>query len=195
MTDAVLTLTGVTFRRGGKQILHGIDLVAHRGEHWALLGPNGAGKSTILAFCGAQAHPTTGAVDVLEHRLGRVDMQELRRHIGHVNPRHGLRSPLTAREVALTGFTGTVERAMRWEPSADQIARADALLGLVGLADRPDIVWPTMSQGERGRVLDAGIIDAVVTSESISEAFRHPIDVTRDGGRWSARARRVSRVL
>ncbi|WP_341351201.1 ATP-binding cassette domain-containing protein [Nocardioides convexus] len=43
------------------------------GEHWALLGPNGAGKSTLLGFCGAQVHPTSGTVDVLGKRLGRVE--------------------------------------------------------------------------------------------------------------------------
>ena len=75
MSHPVLELSEVTFRRQGKEILHGIDLTVRAGEHWALLGPNGAGKSTILGFCGAQAHPTSGTVDVLGHRLGRVDVE------------------------------------------------------------------------------------------------------------------------
>lgn len=151
----VLALDGVTFRRNGREILHGIDLTVHAGEHWALLGPNGAGKTTIVGFCAAQTHPTTGTVDVLGRRLGRVDMQELRRHIGHVNPRHPLRSPLSALEVVLTGFTGTIDTAMRWEPSLAQLDRAHAVLAEVGLAGRSDYRWPDMSQGERGRVLVA----------------------------------------
>jgi iron complex transport system ATP-binding protein len=257
----VLRLDEVTFRRSGNEILHGIDLRVARGEHWALLGPNGAGKSTILGFCGAQTHPTSGTVEVLGERLGRVDLQELRRHIGHVNPRHPIRSDLTVLDVVLTGFTGTIERMLRWEPSEQQRLRAAALVALVGLADRDDARWPTMSQGERGRsliaralapspalllldepttgldvaareqlletiddlsrnepelasvlvthhleelpestthamiisdgaVVAAGEVSDVVTSETISEAFRHPIDVAREAGRWSARARR-----
>lgn len=264
--EVVLTLDRVTFRRNGNEILHGIDLEVRRGEHWALLGPNGAGKSTILGFCGAQTHPTSGTVDVLGHRLGRVDMQELRRHIGHVNPRHPLSSSLTALEVVLTGFTGTVERAMRWMPTPQQRQRAQNLIERVGLRDVPDAVWPTMSQGERGRALIAralaadpalllldepttgldvaareqlletiddlsraepelasilvthhleelpestshamviadgrvlaqGPIEEVVTSEAISAAFRHPIHVAYDEGRWSARARRPAVVV
>ncbi len=262
MTE-VLRLDAVTFRRNGTEILHGVDLRVAAGEHWALLGPNGAGKSTILGFCGAQTHPTTGTVDVLGKRLGRVDMQELRRHIGHVNPRHPIRSDLTALDVVLTGFTGTVERMMRWAPSADEHARAVGLVELVGLAGKGDARWPTMSQGERGRsliaralaaspalllldepttgldvaareqlletvddlsrtepevasvlvthhleelpestthamviadgrALAAGPVGDVLTSETISEAFRHPIDVAYDDGRWSARTRRRS---
>ena len=56
----VLELADVTFRRDGKQIIDGISLTVHEGEHWALLGPNGAGKSTLLGFCAAVTFPTSG---------------------------------------------------------------------------------------------------------------------------------------
>lgn len=255
----VLDLREVVFRRAGKEILHGIDLTVRAGEHWALLGPNGAGKSTVLSFCGAQVHPTSGTVDVLGKRLGRVDVQELRREIGHVNPRHPLQTGLTLHQVVLTGITGTVEFPMRWTPSAEDHALADALLDDVGLADRRDARWPSCSQGERGRaliarglaarprlllldepttgldvaareqllsVLDglahsspevasvlvthhleelptttshallishgsvvaAGPAATTVTTETITRAFEHPIEVDHDGGRWRARA-------
>ncbi|MCA1982617.1 ABC transporter ATP-binding protein [Nocardioides nematodiphilus] len=155
MSHPVLELSEVTFRRQGKEILQGIDLTVRAGEHWALLGPNGAGKSTILGFCGAQAHPSSGTVDVLGHRLGRVDVHELRRVIGHVNPRHGLQSALSVLEVVLSGLTGTVELPARWEPTPEQLERAHALIAEVGLSGRDERRWPTMSQGERGRALIA----------------------------------------
>lgn len=60
-------------------------------------------------MCGAVNHPTRGSVHVLGRKLGRVDIRELRESIGHVNPRHPLRSPLSARQVILTGATGTTE--------------------------------------------------------------------------------------
>ncbi|UOQ58299.1 ATP-binding cassette domain-containing protein [Leucobacter allii] len=156
----VLALRDVVFRRNGQEILHGVDLTVRAGERWALLGPNGAGKSTILGFCGAQTHPTSGTVDVLGHRLGRVELQELRRGIGHVNPRHPVRSAITAREVVLTGLTGTIELPLRWSPGPEQLARADALLADVGLEARREAAWPTMSQGERGRALIARALAA-----------------------------------
>ena len=258
---AVLELRDVVFRREGRTILHGVTLTVEAGEHWALLGPNGAGKSTILGFCGALVHPTSGTVDVLGHRLGRVDLQSLRRDIGHVDPRHGLRSPLTVVEVVLTGFTGTVETPMRWRPTADEVARARAVIADVGLTHREAAIWPHLSQGERGRALiaraliseprlllldepttgldvaareqfletidalsvrepelatilvthhleelpestthalviaDGAIVASgaardVVTTETISTAFAHPIAVAHDDGRWSARAMR-----
>lgn len=154
-SPTVLDLKDVTFRRGGKEILRGISFTVHRGEHWAMLGPNGAGKSTVLGFCGATIHPTSGAAHVLGHRLGRVELEALRRHIGHVNPRHPLSSALTVTQIVLTGITGTLEPPMRWQPTEDDLARARELIDLLGLTTVADAPWPILSQGERGRTLIA----------------------------------------
>lgn len=151
----VVELRGVTFRRGERTILHEVDLTVRAGEHWALLGPNGAGKSTILGFVGASAHPTSGAVDILGQRLGRVELQALRRSIGHVNPRHPLHAPLTIRDVVLTGLSGSLETPPRWEPTAQQTQRAAELIEQMGLSGKDAHRWPTLSQGERGRALIA----------------------------------------
>ncbi|OIH99691.1 MULTISPECIES: ABC transporter ATP-binding protein [unclassified Curtobacterium] len=155
MTDVLIHATGVRVTRSGRDLLHDIDLTVRRGEHWALLGPNGAGKSTLLAVLGATAHPTAGHVEVLGSRLGRTDVRELRQRIGHVDPRHRMLSPLTVFETVLTGLTGTTDLMLRWEPSAEQLARAEQHVGDVGLAARRDARWPVLSQGERGRALIA----------------------------------------
>lgn len=151
----VLRLRDVGFVRQSERILDGIDLTVRSGERWALIGPNGAGKSTLLSLCGAQTHPTRGAVHVLGHQLGRVEIRRLRESIGHVNPRHPLRSPLSVREVVLTGATGTTDLMGRWEPDRCTLDRADHLIESLGLAGLRHATWPTMSQGERGRALIA----------------------------------------
>lgn len=151
----VITLTDVRLHRGETQILDGIDLAIRQGEHWALLGPNGAGKTTILSMCGARLYPSTGTVDILGHRLGRVAVQDLHARIGHVNPRHNLTMPLTVEQVVLTGFTGTLETPFRWSPTPAQRQRAAGLMAQMGLTSRAQAIWPTLSQGERGRSLIA----------------------------------------
>ncbi|MFE0020386.1 ABC transporter ATP-binding protein [Amycolatopsis sp. NPDC059021] len=152
---AVLRIDDVDFVRDGNYLLDSVSLTVRQGEHWALLGANGAGKSTLLGLAGAVAHPTRGVVEVLGRRLGRVDMRELRSYLGHVNPRHPLRTPLTVREVVLTGLTNTTELVPRWAPTAEQAAHADELIGLLGLDRRGAATWPVLSQGERGRALIA----------------------------------------
>lgn len=151
----VLRLRDVDFVRQSERILSGIDLTVRAGERWALIGPNGAGKSTLMSLCGAEAHPTRGSVHVLGHQLGRVEIRKLRESIGHVNPRHPLRSPLTVRQVVLTGATGTTDLMGRWEPDQPTLDRADHLIEMLGLDGLRHAVWPTMSQGERGRALIA----------------------------------------
>lgn len=156
MTDLeILRLEAVDVVRDSRQILTDINLTARAGEHWALIGPNGAGKSTILSMCGAAEHPTRGSVHVLGRKLGRVDIRELRESIGHVNPRHSPSSPLTIRQVVLTGATGTTELMPRWSPDAATQTRTDELIEMLGLQGLEAATWPTMSQGERGRALIA----------------------------------------
>lgn len=262
---AVLELDGVTFRRNGKQIIDGITLTVNEGEHWALLGPNGAGKSTLLGFCAANTFPTSGSVRILGMQMGRVDLSALRHSIGHVNPRHQLQYSLTVRDVVMTGITATIDTPMRWTASNEEGERADAMIAAVGLTHKADDVWPTLSQGERGRTLIARALIAeprlllldepstgldvaareqlletidsldqthpevasilvthhleelpittthalliaegrtvasgpardTITTETVSEAFAHPVVVGYDEGRWTARAK-ASRII
>lgn len=151
----ILRMRNVDFIRGARQILTNINLTVRAGERWALIGPNGAGKSTVLSICGAEKHPTNGSVHVLSHQLGRVEIRRLRESIGHVNPRHPLRSPLSVKEIVLTGATGTTELMPRWVPSLEILTRAEHLINLLGLASLHEATWHTMSQGERGRTLIA----------------------------------------
>lgn len=151
----VLELDAVSFVRQGRTILDDVNLTIEPGQRWTLLGANGAGKSTILSMCGATAFPTTGTVDVLGRRLGRVDLRELRSHIGHVDPRHQVRRPLTVTEVVLTGATNTADFVPRWKPSPETVTRLYELIDLMGLGDLKDSAWPQLSQGERGRTLIA----------------------------------------
>lgn len=155
VVEPVVVLDEVTFRRAGRSILNRVSLRIRPGEHWVLIGPNGAGKSTILGLLGARAFPTAGTVDVLGHRVGRVELLALRRRIGHVDPRHPLDSPLTITDVVLTGVTGTTELMMRWQPTAAERRRAAELIDLLGLGGKAEERWPTLSQGERGRALIA----------------------------------------
>lgn len=146
---------GVTLVRDGKVLLDAVSMTVRSGEHWALLGANGAGKSTLLGLLGAIRHPTRGTVEVLGRTLGRVDLRELRTLLGHVDPRHPLRSPLSVKDVVLTGLTNSVEPVPRWSAGPEQRERAERLLKMLGMGGKEGSRWPALSQGERGRTLIA----------------------------------------
>ncbi|MFI9551306.1 ABC transporter ATP-binding protein [Nonomuraea endophytica] len=154
----VLELEGVGVRVVGKTLLSSIDWRVDFGEHWVVLGPNGAGKTTLLSLASAVRHPTEGSVHVLGHRLGRVDLRELRRHIGLVAASQRLvdeslmeDEDATALTVVLTGHTGT--SVPLWDKLGEaERERALRLLADLGCKDLADREFRVCSQGERARV-------------------------------------------
>jgi iron complex transport system ATP-binding protein len=135
----------------GAELLRGITWRVRAGEHWALLGPNGAGKSTLLSLAGARRHPSAGTVRVLGERLGEVDVRELRRLIGVVDPALRMPDELTVETVVLTGASGSIQPL--WDRyGAAERERARELLELVGCAHLAKRRVGTCSQGERGRI-------------------------------------------
>src|SRR5690606_3517560 len=111
---------------GRAQLLTGVDWTVRPGERWAVIGANGAGKTTLLTLAGAHGFPSEGTVRILGEELGHVDMRELRERIGRVDAGDAgaFRARLSAREVVLTGATGSIHlRADRVLPGHGE--RAD----------------------------------------------------------------------
>jgi iron complex transport system ATP-binding protein len=137
-----------------RYLIHEITWNVAAGEQWAVLGKNGAGKTTLLSLAAARRHPSSGSVDVLGHRLGRVDLQTLRRCIGHIDPAIAARlSPhLTTLEAVLTGVTGSIALLPDQIDDGDRehARRLLAQFGCGALLARP---LGECSQGERQRVL------------------------------------------
>ncbi|MFT3864496.1 MAG: ATP-binding cassette domain-containing protein [Solirubrobacterales bacterium] len=135
-------------------LLHGVDWTVERGEHWVVLGPNGAGKTTLLSMAAAFSHPSEGTVEVLGQTLGKVDMRTLRESIGTLEPAlsRRIRGRYTGYEVVLTGATGSI--ALLHDRITDEhCARADRLMGEIGVEPLRDRKFEDCSQGERQRLL------------------------------------------
>ncbi|MGW5350045.1 ABC transporter ATP-binding protein [Streptomyces sp. NPDC004031] len=170
--DAVAVLDAVSVRRytTGQVILDDINWTVRAGQHWALLGANGAGKTTILRLIGALMHPTTGTVDVLGHRLGRVDMRELRALIGLVSSAQKVPLDLPAHAVVLTGHTGTVQPL--WRKYDDEVReRAGALLAELEIKELAERPYGVCSGGQRARVLVARALMADPSLLLLDEPF------------------------
>lgn len=154
MSDYSLVLDDVTVRRGSTRLVEDVTWRVPTGSHWAVLGPNGAGKSTALKLAGGWWYPTTGTVDILGERLGRVELLKLRRRIGWVDPRQRL-GDHTVTDLVLSGVTGSNGLLPRWSPEEEELARLADLLELTGMASRSERRWMELSQGERARTLIA----------------------------------------
>jgi len=170
--QVVAALDAVSVRRftTGQVILDDISWTVRSGEHWALLGANGAGKTTVLRMIGALMHPTTGSVEVLGHRLGRVDVRELRAHIGLVSSAQKIPQDATGHTVVLTGRTGTVQPLWR-KYDAEVRERAHALLAELEIKELADRPYGVCSGGQRARILVARALMADPSLLLLDEPF------------------------
>ena len=82
MTNTVLQLDNVEFRRNRRVIITDVNLTINAGERWVLFGPNGIGKSTAVGMLATRTFPSEGRVFILGHQLGKYDVFKLRTRIG-----------------------------------------------------------------------------------------------------------------
>jgi len=153
---AAFELSKVSVVRPGKVLLDTVNWTVAEGERWVILGPNGAGKTTLMRLIGADMHPSSGKVRILGHRLGRVDLSELRTRIGHTSTSIADRIPPgeSVGDVVLSAAYAVVGR---WQEQYDDedYLRAGQILGELGIAALADRTFGTLSEGERKRVLIA----------------------------------------
>jgi ABC-type polar amino acid transport system ATPase subunit len=150
----VVRLEGITKSFGSTEVLHGIDLTAHKGEHVVIFGPSGSGKSTVLRTINLLEQPTDGSLRVLGVEYGpaapsrkRGNPLELRRRVGMVFQQFNLFPHLTAlHNVALP--LRAAKRMKRAE-AEERAARALQQVGLLRFAAR----FPAeLSGGQQQRV-------------------------------------------
>jgi len=138
-----------TFRSGGRplEVLKGVELEISAGQFVAVAGPSGSGKTTLLGLLAGLDRPTAGRVIIDGQDLDALTEDERARfrvnRIGFVFQTFHLLPTLTALENVLV----PLELA-----GSDATARASALLGRVGLADRAHHYPVQLSGGERQRV-------------------------------------------
>ncbi len=125
--------------RGGREVLHALDLAIGAGSVTGLLGPSGSGKTTLIRSIVGVQIVAAGEVTVLDLPAGT---RELRRRVGYVTQAPAVYDDLTVRE-NLAYFARIVGVGSE---------RVDAVIDRVGLRDQRDQVAATGSGGERARL-------------------------------------------
>ena len=146
----MLCLNHICVSYGSRQILHGIDLSLQPGEFCALLGLNGSGKSTLLhGLCGFL--PMAGQVQVNGIDCTRMHEKKRAQLLSFLPQTPSLAGGRTTLDAVLMGYNAQL--GLFDSPSAAQRQNALAILGCFGLADRADVDFGTLSQGQKQLVL------------------------------------------
>jgi ABC-2 type transport system ATP-binding protein len=125
------------------EALAGLSMTVGRGEVFGFLGPNGAGKTTTVKLLLGLARPSSGSGTVLGAPLGDL---RARRRIGYLPELFRYQPWLTGHEVM------TLHGQLIGMPRPARRSAADAILEIVGLADRAGDLVGKFSKGMQQRL-------------------------------------------
>jgi ATP-binding cassette subfamily B multidrug efflux pump len=155
-----IVFESVSLERGGREVLHDVDLVIRPGERVALVGPTGSGKSTLLRLLARFLHPTQGRILLDGVPLDSWGLTRLRRALAFVPQEGFLFSDTIANNIGV-GDPHASREAIR---SAAHAAKLDEEID--AFADGFDSVV-----GERGITLSGGQRQRAALARAL---LRHP---------------------
>jgi len=147
-----MQLVSRQYRQGDSviNVLREANLAIRGGEMTALVGPSGSGKSTLLNIAGLLERPSAGDVIIDGTPTGALGSRRRGRlrgsHVGFVFQFHRLLPEFSALENVM------IPQMLAGLSRLEAEARAEQLLGMVGLADRREHRPGALSGGEQQRV-------------------------------------------
>jgi iron complex transport system ATP-binding protein len=152
LSRPILALEDIAFWRAETRVLDGISWTVREGEHWAMLGPNGSGKTTAIMIATGYVPSSRGRVFLVDGYISEIVLPRARLKVGLVSAaltdtmlRH--RERTKGLEAVLSGKYASLGLYSR--PTADELARARALMDRLGIAHLADRKFSIMSTGQR----------------------------------------------
>ena len=143
----MFTVENLAVRLGDKNILQNVHFTIDTpGQLVGILGANGSGKTTLLrAVAGLLPHTGCCLMDGVP--LESLSTRCLAQTVSYIPQQSGISVSMSAREVVLMGCNPRL--GMLQSPTAAMCAAAEEALRTVGLADKAEQDYLTLSGGER----------------------------------------------
>ena len=151
MSAALVEARGLHHAFGPTPVLDGVDLALAPGKLVVVLGPNGAGKTTLLRALAGVLRPDAGEVRLGDTPLAALTRRQIAQRLAVVPQEGAVAFPFSVREMVAFGrapFLGPLGRA-----SAGDVERTEAALAALELRALAERAYPTLSGGEKRRVL------------------------------------------
>jgi branched-chain amino acid transport system ATP-binding protein len=153
MEQVILRTVGLTKRFGGFTALKDVSVAFQQGALTSIIGPNGAGKSTFFNLISGAFAPSSGEILFEgENIAGTKQHLFARRGIAKSFQITNIFPQLSAHENVRVAAQALVSRLDPWT-NRDRLTalheQADALLGVVGLADHRQRIAATLAHGQQ----------------------------------------------
>ena len=171
MSAPLVAASGLRHAFGPAPVLDGVDLALAPGRLVVVVGPNGAGKTTLLRALAGVLRPSSGEVRLGDTPIGSFTRRQVAQRLAVVPQDSVVPFPFSVREMVALGrapFLGPFGRA-----SADDAARTEAALAALELQALAERAYPTLSGGEKRRVLLARALAQGVDAWLLDEPTAH----------------------
>lgn len=142
----MICLSQASLIRGGRSVLHAIDLSFEPGRLISLCGPNGAGKSSLLSLCAGDLPPSSGEVRLFERSPAHCPADELARLRAVMPQNPALDHPFRVADVVALGAPATA------------MGEREGILDELGCASLLTRIYTELSGGERRLVQLARVL-------------------------------------
>lgn len=141
-----LSVNGLCAGYGKQNILENISFQLEEGSLMGIIGANGSGKTTLLkAICGILPHQ--GNCTLGNAVLEKLTPRQIAKLVSYIPQRSGISIDISAGDVVLMGFNPQL--GLLEHPTKEMKALASETLTLVGLADKEEMNYLHLSEGQK----------------------------------------------
>lgn len=153
MSDALISVNQLCCKSGRHYLLNHIDWMVHRGENWVVFGLNGCGKTTLLSVVAGFRKYTSGNIELFGEPITAGNVVAQRKKIGWVSSsffdnyyrNESILNIILAGKTGMLGIDDTI--------CTNDVRKAKMMLEQIGLEDKGNMPFCTLSKGERQNVL------------------------------------------
>lgn len=164
MNDVLIDVKQLCCKSGRRYLLNHVDWTVHKGEQWAVFGLNGCGKTTLLSTIAGFRKYASGKVELFGEPITADNVLAMRKKIGWVSSSFfdSYYKNESSLNIILAGKTGT----LGLDETIDEhdVRTAKDMLKQIGLEDKCNMPFYTLSKGERQNIL---LVRAMFTQPEI----------------------------